>query len=396
MAEDAHQRTAKPRVGPLTQAEIVRWRCFFYRVCGLGLCMRAALWLLLCSVMALTACAVPPSITLTPPLYSYTSVTPSATGTPNSVTVFGNYEYVSVQQAGQIFTYNYSSGSQVQVGKPYATPCNSPNGMAVVPEGSSNIMVVACYDTDSVLTLNIAANGSLSPLGSVAVPGQPFPEIAADGTNVFVPLFGTSVSNGGVAKVDVSNPAAPVVTGTVTLASPFPGAVANATALTAASGYIYVASGSETTPLNESSSVQVVNESTMQLVGSPLVVPHSPQQIVVSGGVAYVTLFDAAGLESINASSPASLSVLGLVSPAMPSGCSALALALRNTTAYVGCFSQGTVDRINVSVPAMMTETNSISGLGSPQAMAFSSSYLFVLSSVAGGSVFQMYVGPTN
>jgi len=362
--------------------------------------MRAALWLLLCSVMALTACGVPPSITTQPTLYSYTSVTPSTTGTPNSVAILGNFDFVSVQQAGQIITYNFSSGSQVLVST-YTTPCNSPSGMVIVPEGSSNIMAVACYDTDSVLTLNVAANGTLSMLGSVAVPGVPYPGIAADGTNVFIPTFpksGVNIgpSNGGVIKVDVSNPAAPVVAATVALASPLPGADADATALAVSGGYIYVASGSETQPWDNTSSVQVVNESTMQLVGLPLVVPHSPQQIAVSGGVAYMTMYDAAGLESVNVSNPASLSMMGAIYPTMPSACSGLALALRGTTAYMGCYATETVDRINVSAPALMTETNYISSLGSPQSMAFSGSYLFVVSSAVGGSVYMVYVGPTN
>jgi hypothetical protein len=269
--------------------------------------------------------------------------------------------------------------------------------MVVVPEGSNNIMVVVCYDTGSVLTLNVAANGSLSALGSVAIPGVPYPRIAVDGTNVMVPLFTMNrAGNGGVVKLNVSNPAAPAITGIATLASPFPGAISDATALAVNGGYIYIASGSESQPLTGSSSVQVVNESTMQLVGSPLVVPHSPQQIAVSGGVAYVTLYDAAGMESINASNPASLSALGMVYPNMPSACSVLALALRETTAYVGCYAQGTVDRINVGVPATMTETNYISGLGSPQSMVFSDGYLFVVSAAMGGGVYQVYVGPSN
>jgi hypothetical protein len=351
--------------------------------------------------MVLTACGVSSSV-MPPPLDSYTSVTPSATGTPNSVAVFGNFEYVSVQQAGQIFIYDFSSGSQVQVGMPYTTPCNSPSGMAVVQEGSNNIMAVACYDTQSVLTLNIAANGSLSRLGSVAVPGVPYPSITQDGTNVFVPLFastggvGIGGSNGGVVKLDVSNPVAPILTGMVTLASPFPTAVVNATALTVSGGYIYVASGSETYPLNESSSVQVVNESTMQLVGSPLVVPHSPQQIAVSGGVTYVTLFDGLGVESIDISNPASPQMLQLFTPSVPASCHALALGLRNTTAYLGCWAEGNVDRINISTPASMTETDYIAGMGAPQSMTFSGNYLFVVSSAMGGSVYQVYVGPTN
>jgi hypothetical protein len=363
----------------------------------LGFCMRAASWLLLCSVIGLTACGASTPITPPPPLDSFTSVTPSATGTPNSVAIFGNFEFVSVQQTGQIFIYNSSSGSQVSMGTPYSTPCNSPSGMVVVPEGSNNVMVVACYDTDSVLTLNVAANGTLSPLGSVAVPGVPFPGVAQDGTDVFIPTFpfsGVNIgsSNGGVVKVDVSNPATPVVAGVATLASASPGAVADASAVAVSGGYIYVSSGSE----SGSSSVQVVNEATMQLVGSPLVVAHSPQRIALSGGVAYVTLFDAAGLESINVSNPASLTELGIVYPATPSPCSALALAVRETTAYVGCYGQGTVDRINVNAPATMTETNDIANLGSPQSMAFSGSYLFVVSAAVGGSVYMVYVGPNN
>jgi len=188
----------------------------------------------------------------------------------------------------------------------------------------------------------------------------------------------------------------PVIAGVATLASPFPGAVADASAVAVSGGYLYVASGSETQPQNASSSVQVVNEATMQLVGSPLVVAHSPQRIVVSGGVVYVTLFDALSLESVNVSNPASLQMLDVDSLAMQPGCSAEAIAVRDTTVYVGCYGQGIVDRINVSAPAMMTQINSLSGLGAPQSLAFSGSSLFVVSSTVGGSVYQVYVGPSN
>jgi hypothetical protein len=235
----------------------------------------------------------------------------------------------------------------------------------------------------------------------VAVPGVPYPGIAADGTNVFVPTFPKSgvnivASNGGVVKVDVSNPAAPVVASTVMLASPFAGGVADASALAVSGGYIYVASGSESQPLSASSTVQVVNESTMQLLGNPLVVLHSPQQIVVSGGVAYITVYDAQAVESINVSNPASLQMLDVLSLTAQPGCNALALATRDTTVYVGCYGQGTVDRINASFPSLMSVSNYFSGLGAPQSMAFSGSYLFVLSSEPGGNVYQVYVGPAN
>ena len=134
----------------------------------------------------------------------------------------------------------------------------------------------------------------------------------------------------------------------------------------------------------------------MQLVGSPLVVPHSPQRIVVNAGTAYVTIFDAEQVESIDISNPASLKQLSILSPAMPSACHALGLAVRDTTAYVGCYLEGNVDRINVSVPASMTQLNYYPGLGSPQSLAFSGNWLFVVSAAAGGSVYQVYAGPNN
>jgi len=257
-----------------------------------------------------------------------------------------------------------------------------------------------------LLTLNIAANGSLSLLGSVVILQVPYPEIAADGTNVFIPTHppsGVNIApvNGTVVKVDVSSPGAPAVAAVTSLASPSvpppnQTPVADATALTVSGGYIYVASGSESGPLDLTSSVQVVNESTMQLVGSPFIVPHSPQQIAVSGGVAYTTLYDGTGVESINVSNPANLQLLEIFSPSIPTGCHGLGLALRNTTAYVGCYQEGNVDRINISAPASMTQLNYISGLGSPQSLAFSSNYLFVVSAAAGGSVYLVYVGPAN
>ena len=73
-----------------------------------------------------------------PPAIS--SVQPSNTGTPNSVVSFGNYEFVSVQGTGQIFTYNLSSGSQVLNGAPYATACADPSGMVVASIAGVNVM----------------------------------------------------------------------------------------------------------------------------------------------------------------------------------------------------------------------------------------------------------------
>ena len=100
-----------------------------------------------------------PGILFIPPV---SSVTPSTVGIPNSVVSFGNYEFVSEQGTGQIFTYNISSGRQLQVGIPFATPCADPSGMVIATIAGSNVMAVACYDTGSLLTLTVNANGSLS------------------------------------------------------------------------------------------------------------------------------------------------------------------------------------------------------------------------------------------
>jgi len=180
--------------------------------------------------------------------------------------------------------------------------------------GAQNVMAVACYDTGSLLTLTVNPDGSLSTLGSVGGLPMPFPGIVLDGTNVLVPLFGSTSANGSLAKVSIATPASPAIEGTVTLASPVSGGVANAEYLAVTGGYIYVTSGSESNPLGSSSTVQVVNEATMTLVGSPLAVPHSPQQIAVQGTVAYVTIFDATELESIDISNPASLQPLETLS----------------------------------------------------------------------------------
>jgi hypothetical protein len=334
-----------------------------------------------------SGCASPAAFS--PPAIS--SVTPSKSGTPNSVVSFGNLEFVSVQGTGQIFTYNISSGLQVQVGTPYETPCNDPSGMVVATIAGKNIMAVACYDTGSLLTLTVDAGGSLSALGSVSGLPMPFPGIALDGTNVLVPLFGGTSTNGAIAKVSIAAPAAPAILATVTLASPVSGGVANAEYLALAGGYIYVTSGSESNPLGSSSTVQVVNEATMALVGSPLVVPHSPQQIAVQGTVAYVTLYDATALESIDISNPAALKPLQVL-PLTVAGksCSALPVTVQDAVAHVGCYSEGAILRLDVSNPSLMQPVSSISGVSFPQRLAADGNLLLVTSSTTGGQVYRL------
>jgi hypothetical protein len=311
------------------------------------------------------------------------------------VTVFGNYEFVSVQGTGQIFSYNISGSSQALVGPPYTTSCLDPSGMVVTTIGGSTVLAVVCYDGNSLLTLRVAANGTLSALGSVGGLAIPYPGITLMGTDVLVPLFGQpQATNGGVARVSIANPSSPTITGSVTLASPASGEFANPGYLTVANGYIFVTAGSESSPLATSSTIQVVNEATMALVGSPFTVAHSPQQIAVQGSVAYVTLYDATQLESIDISNPSSLQALQILSLASPSeSCHGVPILLQSNFAYVGCYSEGTVEVFNVSAPSNMVPTRSFAGVPAPQRFALTGTSLLATSSVTGGGVYEINTG---
>lgn len=300
-----------------------------------------------------------------------------------------------MQGTGQIFTYNISSGTEVLAGPAYATPCNDPSGMVTTTIASNNVMAVVCFDTATLLTLTIRADGTLSALGSVSGLTMPYPGIALDGTNVLIPLFGhNNTANGAVAKVSIASPANPVITGMATLASPAPGEFANPGYLTVAGGYVFVTAGSEDAPESTSSTIQVVNELTMALVGNPLAVAHSPQQIAVQGNVAYVSLFDTPQLESIDISNPASLRPLQSISLVPPNPmCHALPILVRNNVAYVGCYLEDAIEQFDISNPSSMRLTQRIPGVDSPQRMVIAGNYLIVSNSESGGRVYQISVG---
>jgi hypothetical protein len=264
--------------------------------------------------------------------------------------------------------------------------------MVVATIAGANVMAVACYDTGSLLTLTVNSDGSLSALGSVGGLPMPFPGIVLDGTNVLVPLFGgISSGNGGVARVSIATPASPAIEGMVTLASPASGGVANAEYLAVTGGFVYVTAGSESNPLGSSSTVQVVNEATMTLVGTPLVVPHSPQQIALQGTVAYVTLFDATQLESIDISDPANLQPLETM-PLATAGqsCHPVPVVVEGNYAYVGCYAEGVIEQFDVSNPSHMQAAKSIADIASPQRLAYAGNSMLVTAGTSGGQVYQI------
>ena len=318
------------------------------------------------------------------PANPVTSVIPSASGVPNSVAVFGTFEFVSVQGTGLILTYALNSTSQTPAAA-YTTPCMDPSGMVTTTIGAANVLAVVCSDTSSLITLTIAPDGSLHPLGSVGNLSEPYPGIALDGTNLFIPLFGGGATNGQVIEVSLASPASPAIAGTVPLVSPAPGEQVNAVSLAVSGGYVYVAAGSEGLPLDSSSSIQVIGESTMTLVGSPFIVPHSPQQIAIAGTTAYVTLYDAAQLETIDISAPAALKSIALTSL---TACHPVPIAVANDIAYVGCYAEGAVARLNVAIPAQPQPLAAISGTAFPQDFTITGASLLVTGASPGGALY--------
>ena len=318
------------------------------------------------------------------------SVVPSATGTPLMVATWSSFEFVSVQDTGQIFTYKVSGTEQAAVGSPYQMPCNDPSGMAVASVAGSTVLAVVCFDTGTLVTLTVHGDGTLSALGAVGGLDAPYPGIALAGTDVLVPLFGVSQgSNGGVARVSIASPADPVITGVAQLASPLPGGYANPGALSVAGGYIYVAAGSESGPLSASSTIQVVDETSMRVDGSPMVVDHSPQQVAVSAGVAYVSVYDASELLAVDVSTPAQPRLLA----ALPlPGCGPLPVAVLGSTAYVGCYAGGTVDAVDISAPARMEVKATAGGIVAPQSFAFTGNTMIAVGSARGGAVYALAV----
>jgi hypothetical protein len=269
--------------------------------------------------------------------------------------------------------------------------------MVIANIAGANVMAVACWDKGTLLTLSVHADGSLSALGAVGGVPEPYPGIALDGTNVLVPMFGVvGASNGGVAKVSIASPANPVVTGTTTLASPPSGGYVNAGFLTVSDGRVFVAAGSESGPIDISSSIQVVDEATMALVGKPFVVAHSPQHLAVQNGVAFVTFYDAAQFESIDVSNPASLKPLQILPMAgIIPNCQSIPILVRNNAAYVGCYEEGIVYKLDVSHPSSIVLAETISGIEYPQEFNVAQRYLLVTDSARGGHVYQIDTGGT-
>lgn len=324
-------------------------------------------------------------------------VVPSAAGSPNSVASYRDFAFVSVQGTGQIFTYRTDTGAPVLTGAAYRTPCNSPSGMVILDAANAQVLAVPCYDTGTLLTLSIQPDGTLHGLGSVNGLPRPYPGITLVGTDVFVPLFGTNyVANGSIARVSLANPTTPTITAITPLASPAPGLFVNPGFLTVSGRYLYVAAGSESSPQDRSSAIEVVDTATMSVVGRPLIVAHSPQQIAIRDNAAFVTFYDAAQLQSIDISDPTQLQTLQVLSMQSPvQQCHSLPVVTHSLFVYIGCYPEGKILRITAADPANVSVSQSIQGIEFPQRLQFDPMhYLLATSGTTGGGLYEIDLGP--
>lgn len=317
-----------------------------------------------------------------------TNVVPNASLSPLYTTVQWPYEFVSVQGTApsRVYVYNISTGAQVLVGSTAFSGCAFVNGLVTTNIAGVNILVAGCNDTGTLYTLSISSAGVLTSLGSVSGLTNSYPGIAIDGTDVYVPLFGAGfTTTGSVAKVSIATPASPSITATVVLA----GSAQNPAYIAVSGNYLYVETGHEPVVANDST-IQVLNKTTMTLVGSPLALPHSPQQVYIQGQILFVTNHDQESLSSIDISNPASLAVLQSIS--LPS-CAPIPVIVRERYAYVGCYDGAAIIKVDVSQPANMRIVQTFSGFGHPQQFSISGRFMFSTDGVTGGSVYMADTG---
>jgi hypothetical protein len=63
---------------------------------------------------------------------------------------------------------------------------------------------------------------------------------------------------------------------------------------------------------------------------------------------------------------------------------------VRNSVAYIGCYTEGTVEQFNISNPAQMQLQQSIAGIANPQRLSFSGNMLLATGASTGGQVYQL------
>jgi hypothetical protein len=73
--------------------------------------------------------------------------------------------------------------------------------------------------------------------------------------------------------------------------------------------------------------------------------------------------------------------------------CQSIPILVRNNAAYVGCYEEGIVYKLDVSNPSSMVLAETISGIEYPQEFNVAQRYLLVTDSARGGHVYQIDTG---
>jgi hypothetical protein len=309
-------------------------------------------------------------------------VIPSAL-TQNSMDTSGVYTYLTVQATasaqGAVVVLNTATNTP-EILTTFTMPCVQPNGILI----SGSYAYVTCYDSGELYVLTINNSNPTVPvlaiLGIVGGLQGPFPGISLAGTHVYIPSHAPG-NQGAIYRVDVSNPAAPAIDGSIATT---PSISPNAVFVTG--GYMYCACASEP----DTSYVEVFTaDGTITSLGR-VALAHSPQRLVVRGNYAYVTNFDAEQLDVIDISTPASPSVAATV----PLACYGLPIALSGSYAYVGCYAADGVAKIDISVPSAPVLVSKTATSASPvQALGMNGPRLLAAAGVAGGSFTERNLG---
>ena len=321
--------------------------------------------------------------------YGYTSQQISTSnGASNMITPYLNFVYISDQGDGKVKVFD-TSGGGLNLIQTVNMSCTAPDAIVMTHAGAQAIASITCYDNKTLYTFTVGADGTLTATGgSVAIPQSMWPGSIAIGTDLFVPTNAECPATSTIYKVSVANPSSPSITGSANLQQA--AGVQQCTAYLATDGkYVYAEAGAEGGPANNSS-IQVLNPASMTWVGSPLVVAHSPQEIVLQSQYLYVSYWDALKFDVISTANPAALSVVSSVS----TGCALIGLAVHGTRLFTGCYGASNPLLVyNISDPTNIYQQTSTGSFNAWQNLKISGSRLFGVGGDANGNLYSIDIG---
>lgn len=240
----------------------------------------------------------------------------------------------------------------------------TPLGVAV--SGTTAYVIGYNSNNSSNPTLQVYdASNPASPVlkGSVGTGSNPV-GVAVSGTTVYIVTGGSTLQ-----VYDASNPASPVLKGSVSVSS-VPGTSPVGVAVSGTLAYVVINGSNIFQVIDVSNPANPVLKGSAGTVGQPFAV-------AVSGTTAYVTGYGATStyaLQVFDASNPASPVLKGSASTDnLPLG-----VTVSGTTAYVVNYSSNTLQTFNVSNPASPLLLGSASTGSSPYSVALSGTLAYV------------------